>query len=231
MVCCCAGGGFGLRVGDARFRPSGHRLHKAQGLSEPLGSATWTHRGGSPGEEVEERPSRGATYLFCHLPGGHSRRKGAPGGHPQWLPAPGPPPPIATASPWPRLCGPVSGPMEKRRSPSVTSSCGNGASAQSLTTHDQYAAHVHTHTCTPNTHSHSRPSLLTPCGAGGQRGKRGGQKEIRGRSPRQTMTPRTRVQSQQRLLTPRGSPPSSSSRRSRGVFESLMLQSLPGHHL
>lgn len=88
---------------------------------------------------------------------------------------------------------------EAKKSHCVTRSCGKGASAQSLTTHDQYAAHVHTYTRTPHTHSSSRPSLLTPCGAGGQRGKRGGQKEITGRSPRQNMAPRIRVQSHERL--------------------------------
>lgn len=154
---------------------------------------------GSPGEEVEGLPSRGAAYLFCHLPGGHSRRKGVPGGPPQWPLAPEPPPPTATAGPWPRLCGPMSGPREKRRNPTVTRSCGKGASAQSLPTHYNYAAHVHTYTRTPHTHRSSHPSLLTPCGAGGQRGKRGGQKEIRERSPRQNRTPRTRAQSHPRL--------------------------------
>lgn len=120
VVCCYAGGGFGLRVGEARFRSSGHRPEKAQGLSEPLHSASWTHISGSSGEETEELPSRGDTYLFCHLPGDHSRRKGVPGGHPQWPLVPELLLPKAIAGPLLRRCGPVSGPMEKQRKPTVS---------------------------------------------------------------------------------------------------------------
>lgn len=186
MVCYCARGGFDLRVGQARS--SGHRP-KSQGLRRPPGRATWTQIAGSSGEEAEEQPSRGATYLFCHLPGSHSRRKGVPRGHPQWPLAPGPPLPIAIASPLPRLCGPVSGPMETQRNPTVS----HGAVRKQLvplspTTHSTLAAHTHCSSC---------HSLLTPCGAGGQQGERGGQKEIRELEAHCKMIPRTCVQSYQ----------------------------------
>lgn len=120
VVCYCAGGDFGLMVEAARFRSSGHRPKKVQGLSKPLHSATWTYINGSSGEETEELPCRGATYLFCHLPGDHSRRKGVPEGHPQWPLVPELPLPKAIASPLPHQCGPVSGPMEKQRKPTVS---------------------------------------------------------------------------------------------------------------
>lgn len=115
VVCCYAGGGFGLRVGEARFRSSGHRPKKAQGLS-----ASWTHISGSSGEKREKLTSRGSTYLFCHLPGDHSRRKGVPEGHPQRPLVRELPLPKAIAGPLPHQCGPVSGPMEKQRKSTVS---------------------------------------------------------------------------------------------------------------
>lgn len=85
---------------------------KAQGLSETFWAVPSQFIQVGPQEEAKE-PSRGATYLFCHLPGGHSRRKGAPGGHPRWPLVPVPPPPTARAGPLLRLCVPASGPAEK----------------------------------------------------------------------------------------------------------------------
>lgn len=115
-------------------------------------------------------PCRGASYLFCQLPEGHSRRKGAQGGYPRWLLAPVLPLPVTTAGPWPHLHGPVSEPMEK----GTNSTMPHGAEAlisQSFTTNS----------CTRPRASPAQPtavcSLLPPCGGGGRHRERKAQKD------------------------------------------------------
>lgn len=148
---------------------------------------------------------RGNMYLFCHPPGGHSRRKAAPGGRPRWPLARAPPLPKATAGPSPRRCVPASGPVEKRRKATVS----HGAPGP--TTHYKLATHTHAH-------CGSCHSQLTPCAAAGQQGERGSRTEVRERSPQQNLLPRNCVPSHQRLKAFREPP--SSSEKSQGPWVS-----------
>lgn len=99
MVCCCAVEDSGLRVYKAKFRSSGHKhRHTATECR-----ATWLF-------QSRKAVTLGITYLSCHLPGGHNRRKDGRGEHPRWHRAPVPPLPAAIAVPLPHQHGPVSGP-------------------------------------------------------------------------------------------------------------------------
>ena len=184
---------------EARFRSSVPRrpYHKAHGLSEPHPRQgqldSYIHnqvlRRGSG-----ELPSRG-THLFCRLPEGHSRKRGAPGGCPPWPLAPEPPLPATTAGPSPRLCGPASGPGEMERNPTGSHGAVVGGTRVAARTtgsqpHTLNMLHGYTHI-----HSSSCHSRLPPCGAGGQQAER----RARERSPQHDMIPRTCVQSPERL--------------------------------